>query len=174
MFCSQQLTTPAAGFVGTETFTYTVEDGNGGTAMQTVTVNVLDFQTSSLSGFVYIDANGNGVKNAAEQPLRNVTIRLWGKDVLGQSVNITTTTDAAGAYRFNGLRPGSYVIEQTQPSAFTDGAESVGSQGGMSGNTAGHDQFFIALAAGQNGVNNNFGERGLRPEFIGRASFFLP
>jgi hypothetical protein len=161
--------TPAVGFSGVETFTYTVSDG-AVTATQTVNVTVRALAPSSLAGFVYVDANNNAIKENGEQALANVTIRLWGTDVLGHSVNITTTTDSTGAYRFTGVMPGSYVIEETQPNIYMDGAESLGTQGGV----AGHDQFFIALAAGQNGTGNNFGERGLRPEFIGRPNFFLP
>ena len=102
--------------------------------------------------------------------LANVSIRLWGKDVSGQDVNITTTTDSTGAYRFDNVAPGSYVIEESQPSPYLDGAESPSKPGVVSG----HDQFFITLAAGQNITGNNFGERGLRPEFIGRPNFFEP
>jgi hypothetical protein len=163
--------TPNPGFVGEETFTYTISDGTL-TSTATVTVNVTAQANSSLSGFVYVDADGDGVKDTAEQPLSGVTIRLRGKDIFGQDVNTTTTTDSAGAYRFLNLSPGSYVIEEVQPSQFLDGAETAGS--GMSGAIPGHDEFFIILAANQNGANNNFGERGLRPGFINRANFFRP
>jgi hypothetical protein len=161
--------TPAVGFSGTETFTYTVSDGTL-TSTATVEVTVTNFTPGSLSGFVYVDSDADGVKDGAEQPIANVTIRLWGEDILGNDVNITTTTDASGAYRFDNVMPGSYVIEEVQPVQFMDGVESLGTQGG----TAGHDQFFIALANGESGSNNNFGERGLRPAFIGRPNFFVP
>jgi hypothetical protein len=85
-----------------------------------------------------------------------------------------TTTDASGAYRFNGVLAGSYVIEEIQPVGYTDGTETRGTLNGTSSGTAGHDQFFLTLAAGQNGTNYNFGERGLRSEFIGRPNFFVP
>jgi hypothetical protein len=164
--------TPAAGFAGTETFTYTVSDGNGGSATQTVTVTV-EATTSSLSGFVYVDSNANGVRDSGERPLPNVAIRLWGTDVLKRPVNLTTTTDANGAYRFTGLTPGSYVIEETQPAGFADSVESLGSLG-TTASTAGHDQFFLTLGAGQNGTNYNFGERALSTGPIGRHNFFRP
>jgi hypothetical protein len=170
----QSLTyTPAAGFVGTETFTYTARDTNGGLATQTVRVTVQGQPTSSLSGFVYVDANANGVRDGGEQPLANVSIRLWGRDISGVFVDLTTTTDANGAYRFTGIVAGSYVIEETQPAGFADGSESLGSLGpAMS--TAGHDQFFLTVAAGQNGTNYNFGERTQQTGPIGRHNFFRP
>jgi hypothetical protein len=52
--------TPAANFVGTEAFTYTVEDGFGGSAVGTVTVNVAP--TSYLSPTaVFPQANGTAL-----------------------------------------------------------------------------------------------------------------
>jgi hypothetical protein len=163
--------TPNPGFVGEETFTYTISDGTL-TSTATVTVNVTAQANSSLSGFVYVDSDGDGVKDTGEQPLAGVTIRLQGRDIFNQPVNLTAVTDSAGAYRFSNLSAGSYVIEEVQPSQFLDGAETAGS--GMSGAIPGHDQFFIILAADQNGTNNNFGERGLQPGFINRANFFKP
>lgn len=57
--------TPDADFIGTDRFTYTVSDGNGGTASATVIVEVQEAQglvavyISDLSG----EASGNNVKN---------------------------------------------------------------------------------------------------------------
>jgi hypothetical protein len=166
--------TPNIGFVGVETFTYTVEDPSGGASEVTVTVTVVGPTPGSLSGFVYVDSDSDGVKDNGEQALAGVTIRLWGRDIFKAEVDITTTTDATGAYRFNGILAGSYVIEEVQPVQYSDGNETVGNVGGAASLAAGHDQFFLALAAGQNGTNYNFGERGLRPEFIGRPNFFVP
>jgi hypothetical protein len=163
--------TPAVGFVGVDTFTYTVEDLNGGADEEvSVTVTVRGPAQGSLSGFVYVDSDNDGVKDSGEQALAGVTIRLWGTDIFKAKVDITTTTDATGAYRFNGVLAGSYVIEEVQPFQYSDGKETAGTAGG----TAGSDQFFLALGAGWHGANYNFAERGLRPEFIGRANFFVP
>jgi VCBS repeat-containing protein len=166
--------TPAPGFVGTETFTYEVTDLSGATDEATVTVTVRGPIPGSLSGFVYVDHDNDGVKDSGEGAIAGVTIRLWGKDIFGTEVDMKTTTDASGAYRFNGVLAGSYVIEEIQPVGYTDGTETRGTLNGTSSGTAGHDQFFLTLAAGQNGTNYNFGERGLRSEFIGRPNFFVP
>jgi hypothetical protein len=45
---------PPAGFVGTDTFTYTLQDDDALTRQASVTVNVSQSLLSSLSGFVYI------------------------------------------------------------------------------------------------------------------------
>jgi hypothetical protein len=167
--------TPAAGFVGDETFTYSIEDPAGGADEEvTVTVTVRPPVPGSLAGFVYVDGDNDGVKDSTEQPIAGVVIRLWGRDIFNQPVDRTTTTGANGAYRFDGVLAGSYVIEEIQPVEHSDGKETVGSIGGAASLAAGHDQFFLTLAAGQNGTNYNFGERGLKPQFIGRPNFFVP
>jgi hypothetical protein len=165
--------TPAQGFFGQETFQYTITDSKGNVDTATVTVNVIGPMIGSLSGFVYIDMDNDAVKDEAERGLAGVRIRLWGKNVDGEAVNREVTTDANGAYRFDDVVAGGYVIEQVQPAEFRDGQESVGTAGGTAGNTAGVDQFFLAYD-GKNGVNYNFAERGLKPEFIGRPNFFVP
>lgn len=164
------LYTPAPDFVGTETFTYTVSDGNGGSASQTVTVTVLDYIPGSLSGYVYVDTNNSGGKDILEKALVGVTLRLSGTNQLGAAVDMLTQTDAAGFYMFANLIPGQYTITEVGPEQYIDGLDAIGSQGGLSA----HDQFFIQLANGMHGTNNNFGERGLKPEYIGRPDFFFP
>jgi hypothetical protein len=112
---------------------------------------------SSLSGFVYDDANNNGEIDLGELALDNVMIKLTGVDDLGNAVSTTTATDADGAYFFRNLRPGTYAItELTQPANYLDGISTIGSQGG----TVGVNQFInIVLNADVNGINNNFAER---------------
>ncbi|MGE3821667.1 MAG: SdrD B-like domain-containing protein [Isosphaeraceae bacterium] len=117
--------------------------------------NFGELTTASLSGFVYHDANDDGVKDAGEDAISGVTVTLTGTDDLGQPVNLSTTTDANGAYAFVNLRPGTYRIVESQPSAYLDGKDAVGTQGG----TLGDDQIdAIALLQGVNGTDNNFGE----------------
>jgi hypothetical protein len=165
--------TPDADFFGEDEFEYTVTDDTGRSTTETVTVNVIGPMIGSLSGFVYVDADNDGIKDSGERPLAGVSIRLWGGNVLNQPVDITTTTDANGAYRFDDVIAGTYVIEQVQPFEYRDGAESVGTAGGTADPTNGHDQFFLVYG-GQNGANYNFAELGLKPEAIGRHNFFVP
>jgi hypothetical protein len=112
--------------------------------------------TGSLSGFVYADANANGVRDAGEAGIRDVAIKLEGTDANGNTVVLTTTTASDGGYAFADLAPGTYTItEEFTPFGYADGEESLGTLGG----DIGQDQFlFITLAAGQDGMNYNFGE----------------
>ena len=111
---------------------------------------------SSLSGFVYVDQNNDGVKQAGEPPIPGTTVTLTGTDTSGNSVNLTTTTDSTGLYSFNSLNPGTYTIQETQPTGYLDGKDTQGTPGT---GTAGNDIFSnITLGANVNGTDNNFGE----------------
>lgn len=156
------LYTPAASFLGTDTFTYTINDGNGLTDTATVTVEVVEFVPGSLSGFVYIDEDSDSIKEPGERGLEGVTITLTGTDTFG-SVNRTTTTDVNGFYEFDNLAPGDYVIRETQPGIdfendgipLLDGEDAIGTQGGT---LSADDEFTITLQEGVDGTSNNFGE----------------
>jgi uncharacterized repeat protein (TIGR01451 family) len=78
---------------------------------------------------------------------------------------MTTTSTGDGTYSFDGLLPGIYEITETQPIAYSDGAETVGSLGG-DGST--NDLIAaIPLQPGEVGSNYNFGESGV--EISGRV-----
>ena len=110
---------------------------------------------SSLAGFVYFDANNNGIKEAREFGIANVTVTLNGTNDLGQSVLLVTMTAADGSYSFANLRPGTYMITETQPTAFITGKDTIGTLGGS---TRRNEFFQIPVPAGVAGVQYNFGE----------------
>lgn len=111
---------------------------------------------ASLAGFVYVDANNDGVFQGTETPISGATVKLSGVDDLGAPVSASTTTNGTGAYSFPNLRPGTYTITETQPGGYLDGKDTQGTPGN---GAASNDVFAtIGLAAGVNGVNNNFGE----------------
>ena len=155
---------------GTDTFTYTIDDGSGLTAQATVTVTVVDFIPGSLSGFVYIDSDNDGIRDPGEEGVEGVTITLSGTNNFGNPVSRQTTTASNGSYTFADLAPGNYTITQTQPTGerngvpIVDGKDTIGSQGGT---VSANDQFTITLTEGTAGINNNFGE------LLGRSLFGL-
>jgi uncharacterized repeat protein (TIGR01451 family) len=116
---------------------------------------------TSISGNVWFDADNDGVKDAGETTgVPGVTITLTGTDDLGNPVNLSTTTNASGVYSFTGLRPGTYSLTETQPSAWVDGLDALGS-GATSAGTLGADTVTgIVLASGQSATGYNFGELG--------------
>ncbi len=123
-----------------------------GQSNQTVDAGLI--QAAKLSGYVYEDIGNDGIRNA-EPPIAGVVVQLTGLNDLGQTVNLSTSTDAQGFYQFVHLRPGTYTVTETQPAAFLDGKDTAGTTGGSVSN----DQISgIPLLAGQHSQNNNFGE----------------
>ncbi|MBK8834272.1 MAG: choice-of-anchor L domain-containing protein [Anaerolineae bacterium] len=119
--------------------------------------NFGELPPSSLAGFVYYDANNNGMRDGVEVLIAGVTVTLSGTDDLGRPVLITATTDATTGFTFSGLRPGQYAISEEQPEGYTDGPETIGNQGGQLGI---NDQIAnISLLAGRNGTGYLFAER---------------
>ncbi len=116
---------------------------------------------SAISGFVYLDNNDDGIKDAGEIGIASVTLTLTG----GPSV-ITVTTAADGRYHFNGLPSGNYTVTETQPTGYLDGRETPGSSGGTVDNgsftnaAAQNRISAIILPLATSAVGNNFGERG--------------
>ncbi|MGP1664988.1 MAG: SdrD B-like domain-containing protein, partial [Rhodanobacter sp.] len=116
---------------------------------------------ASLSGNVYIDVDGNGTRGAGEPGIAGVAVTLSGIDTNGGLVNTVLSSDSTGHYAFVGLlpsNPSGYTITQTQPGAYADGAESVGSLGGASGAVGTSVISGIPVVAGANGNNYDFGE----------------
>ncbi|MBL8852370.1 MAG: hypothetical protein JNK57_00235 [Planctomycetaceae bacterium] len=132
-----------------------------------------------LSGHVFHDRNDNGLMETGEEGLANVqilvrrTAGLQTSDVFANWNNITVTTDSNGYYSVMGLPPGVYEIieinqypNQTNPlTGFLDGKDMVGSVNGTTRGISGEDQHTqVLLHAGDNSLNNNFGE--LKPVTI--------
>jgi cyclophilin family peptidyl-prolyl cis-trans isomerase len=159
---------PAADFVGAETFTYTISDGNGGTATATVTVTVQDFIPSDIAGYIYIDANRNGLKDAGEVGIGGVTVTLAGTTTSSQNVNTTVTTMADGSYKFTSVAPGTYTLTQTQPTFVVDGADTLGSHGGSKPL---NDRFSFTVAEDSHLAGYNFGELGREARFVSIRDF---
>ena len=94
--------------------------------------NFAEVVGSSIAGQVFLDQNDDGVRNAADTALAGVTLEL----LSGATVIATTTTDAAGAYLFSGLAPGSYTVRQpSQPGGTANGKTLAGTvpNGGTAG-----------------------------------------
>src|SRR6185295_8288860 len=101
-----------------------------------VTTPNIDFGyvTGGLSGFAYVDANRNSVKDAGEAGIANVTITGPGG---------TTTTAADGSYSFSSLDAGTYSV--SAPSSVTGKALFTASP------------LSVTIAAGATSADNNFG-----------------
>ncbi len=121
----------------------------------------------ALSGFSYLDANDDGIKQPSESALPGVEVQLVGSEDSGNPVNLATTTNGQGLYEFTGLLPGTYMIVQTQPAQYLDGKDTLGSLGGDDGV---NDKFTVTLTD-TSGTMYNFGELELPPD---TATLFGP
>ncbi len=148
--------TPAANVTGIETFSITIADQDNQSVTATATVNIAEFQPGSVGGFVFLDPNSNGQKDAGEGGVGGLVVRLTGTTSTGAAVSERTATTAAdGSYKFDNLAPGTYTIRQPQSSLLTDGPETVGSLGGQA---SANDQFTVPLTEGAQGTGYNFAE----------------
>jgi protocatechuate 3,4-dioxygenase beta subunit len=75
----------------------------------------LDSGLGSIGDKVWLDSNGNGLQDTGEVGIVGIPVVLSGADSAGKAVNMTATTDAAGAYLFADLKPGVYTVEFQLP-----------------------------------------------------------
>ena len=69
----------------------------------------------SVSGSVFLDRNGNGVIDGLDRPLSGIPVVLT--DSAGVSRTAVSSID--GAFRFENLAPGNYVLAESVPAGFT-------------------------------------------------------
>ncbi|MBM4165743.1 MAG: T9SS type A sorting domain-containing protein [Ignavibacteria bacterium] len=101
-------TVPILGQTGK--YTLTVENPDGQTVKKVNAYHSYS-NTALVTGSVFIDYNGDGVKND-NMLLDNVTIRISGPVV------DSVVTDELGGYLFDNLTPGSYTVTQDVPSGW--------------------------------------------------------
>ncbi len=120
-------------------------------------------RNSSISGFVWLDSNSDGLKDAGENGLAGVEIQLQGIGIDGQPVAglQPTHTSHDGSYLFADLPPGTYTVtEPTQPAKTLNGTTVRGSTGGSATAVTVVPSAISAIPLGVNehSVENNFGE----------------
>ncbi len=81
--------------------------------------------TASLGDKVWNDINKDGLQDANEPGVENVTVDLM--DATGTTVLRTVKTDVFGNYMFNDLAAGTYVVRFALPTGFTRSPQNAGS-----------------------------------------------
>lgn len=117
--------------------------------------------TASLGDLVWYDINNNGLQDAGEAGVQDVTATLYASN--GTIVLATTTTNALGYYVFTGLPAGDYIVGFTNlPVGFTITSKDANAQGiegetNSDVNTATNKTDVISLALGQDKMSVDMG-----------------
>ena len=110
-------------------------------------------------GFVYLDANKNGVRDPGEVGIPNVAVTVAGtafagtpfaRPIAGADVpggSLTVRTGADGKYEFSPIPPGLYSLSEAQPAAYQDGLEQNADPAGPNTVVVGNDVFSNVLLA---------------------------
>lgn len=86
---------------------------------------------SSIAGTVFDDVNSDGDPTGeGAVGIANVKIRLAGRNDLGRQIDIFMRTGINGEFSFNGLRPGTYRLVESQPAGYDNGDNGEGDSGG--------------------------------------------
>ncbi len=96
---------PRAGFVGTSAATIPVATRSG---QDVTSANFGEFQAVSLTGEVFLDANGDSLPDNGEGGLSGWTVNLLNSS--GQTIG-SILTPTGGAFSFPGQGPGRYTIQ---------------------------------------------------------------
>ncbi len=121
--------------------------------------------TASVSGFVYLDLNENGVFDAGDEGIGGVTILLVGMQEGpaggAQFISFSTVTAASGFYQFDlsDISFGFFELIEIRPEGLLTSAINVGSLGGTA---VEFDAFTnrigdLLVVGGDAGINYNFG-----------------
>ncbi|HUE72939.1 MAG TPA: Ig-like domain-containing protein [Pirellulaceae bacterium] len=177
--------TPNVGYEGPDFFTYTVEDNGTNPdnlqATATVTIDVVNFIPTDISGTVWMDTDNDGLMEDHERRLAGVDIRIQGTSFRGITLDQTVQTDINGFYIFLDVEPGDYTVTQSQPFYLKDGKDVFNTTTNGFDTTipivtgSFNDQFTISIPLlstdnpSKTLSGNNFGEMGLDSAYINIA-----
>lgn len=144
-----QLGSPSLGTIG---------DGTGvGT--------IIDAPPAGITGFVYVDADNDGIKDANEVGIGGAIVTLTSED---GSVTLTDVTDTSGVYQFLSVPAGKYFVTETQPGFYIDGSE-IPAPFPSGVLLVANDQYSVDLTVNPAVTGLNFGEKGILPELLAVA-----
>jgi len=83
---------------------------------------------ASIGDYAWFDANTNGLQDAGESAMTNITVRLYGSQ---SNLVDSTQTDSSGHYLFEDVFPGDYFLEFEKPVDYTFTLRDQGSDDGV-------------------------------------------
>ena len=91
-------------------------------------VNVGALKPASLGGVVWLDADNDGRRQNGDAGMQGVTVQLTMTDGADAGTTLTTTTDALGSYRFDGVMPGKAELSFTLADGYAFAKNAVGTR----------------------------------------------
>ncbi len=119
-----------------------------GTTNGTIDAGV--YQPANLGDFVWLDRDGDGIQDAGESGMGDITVRLYDRS---NTLVGTTTTIVAGFYLFDGLRPGDYLVEVVPPPTYRITLQHRGTNDALDSNidpSAGRSALILLCSGGTN------------------------
>ena len=123
--------------------------------------NTIDFglspESASVGDFVWIDGDGNGQQDTGEAGVSGVIVNLYDSD---DNFIGTDTTDANGAYLFDGLDAGDYYVvfdTGSLPTGFSPTVANMGDDATDSDGDATGTTSVFSLSTGQDRTDIDFG-----------------
>ena len=80
--------------------------------------NVVGAGKTSISGVVFFDRNGNGVRDAGDKGVRQVVVELQDGICIPNNTCLTEQTKRDGGYEFHKIVPGSYTVRMYTPPTY--------------------------------------------------------
>ncbi len=123
-----------------------------------VRYDFVEVSPARICGYVFVDENGNGVRDPEEPGINGVELILLDAD--GNPTGKTATSGDIGPdglYCFGDLWPGEYGVREIHPDGYIDGIDEEGSAGGTAHNPGDLITGAI-LPPGVHGTDYNFGE----------------
>ncbi len=104
--------TPLIAQAGNQSATVRVSDGRGGTVEATYEINVIDVTPGGISGTIFSDTDGDGVRDSGESAVSGWTVYVDVNQNGAADLDEPTATSAlTGEYSIPELTPGSYSLE---------------------------------------------------------------
>ena len=153
---------PTTGYTGSDSFTYTISDGHGGTDTATVTLTVTaspppplsppasppappsppsppPSASGGISGRVWTDSDADGIQDLTESGVQAVPVYLLDAN---NNVVATASTGLDGAYSFTSVANGTYHIQVVLPLGYTFSSEDQGADDNIDSdvNSSGYSQ----------------------------------
>jgi SdrD B-like domain len=125
-----------------------------------------------VGNFVWFDANGDGIQNdGPDSGFPGVTVTIYDasgkpvtRDIQGNPISSTQTTDAGGQYLFSNLKPGTYTVKFDLPKDYEATISKVGDSATDSNGLSATSK---ALKGGQSDLTLDLG-------LVKPAKVFLP